>query len=370
MSRRINDFTTLFIVPLMILVVMLAGTTMSLLQHAAELLLLIILAIGIYSYRLTRAEIILLITFCFAQTGSFFVNDLSIFLLNAKQFGLGILSLIYFRRNAKGSVFLSAAVVVCIFLVFFESLTGAFPFDIRPILSTMRDSYGSRAIGLFLNYHYTSFFLGIFFVGYTIRRRAYFIDFLSLWFISVKTNVIGYALQKIFSFAQKRIKFLQSTKAVVLLAIGCIIFLITSVLAILELFKEYNYGYNSAYVVLTQFVDPRSYLQAFYIFPTDVVKYLGEVALFDYPELTDVSFSDHGSELSIVRFLVQGGVFLAASFLYNVFKNFTRFRVFIFISLFHYSFILSPLIVYVMSVYEFEGEHEMERELRLQQASI
>ena len=154
-----------------------------------------------------------------------------------------------------------------------------------------------------------------------------------------------------FSFIQDKVWFLKSRLGTFYLLAGAVLTVVIFIAAILKIFEDEAYVYNSLYIILFQFVNLNSYLEAIYIFPHDVVRYLNENALFDFSELSS-NYASHGSELTIVRLMVQGGIFLAFYFLLCVFKNFKTYVFFIFLTLFHYSFILSPLIIYMMSVFE------------------
>lgn len=349
----IDKLTSYCIVPLSVLAVVASNTIFGLAQHFIEFVLLLIFVALISTYKLSKSEWLLLSIFILAQIGSFFINPLPIFLVNAKQFGLAIFSLIHFRRYGFKSIFLHIIFLMCAFLVLFENFFGSLPINISLYLSTMSDSYGSRPLGLFLNYHYSSFFIATYLIGYTAKRTLFLFDYYLLWIINVKTNLLSYFASKFLSLLQEKVKFLGSKFGTNLLYVVSLLIIIISVTTLLEFFRSINFGYNSVYVILYQALDPKSYIDAIYIFPNDVVKHLQEKTLFDFTELdSGVVFLNHGSELGIVSFLVQGGVFLTFCYFILLFKSFKIYRVFIFFTLFHYSFILSPFIIYIMSVFE------------------
>ena len=348
------------IIPLIVITAVSFGTVYETFQHTCELLLILIFGSFSIHYKLEKTEKILFFIFLFSQIGSFFINDFLIFILNAKQFGLAILSIFYFRRNPKKSKFIFFTVFVCVFLVFFEKFFGSFPFNIRPHLSTMKDSFGSRPLGLFLNYHFSSFFLAIFFIGYSLKKRMYLIDFLTLFIIGARTNFIAYFLHKL-SFNRFLNIFLNNFKKISVVFI--IIFFLLNFYSdkILE-FLDGIYGFISLYIILKQSIDINSYIDAIHIFPKDLLLYLKEKSLSDFSELSSViDYSNHASELEIVRILVQGGILLAAAYLHTIFKTFIKFRIFILITLFHYSFILNPLIIYLLSTFQFNSEEEIKK---------
>ena len=352
--KNLNHITEFLIIPIMVLTAILSGTIFGIIQHSLELLLILILFILIIPYRLSSIEQILVVTFIFSMIGSFFINDFFVFLLNAKQFGLAILALIYFKRNAPKSKFIDSIALMCIFTVFYEYFVGRFPLNIAPFLSTMQDSYGSRTLGIFLNYHYSSFFLSVFFIGFTSNRYLFFLDYTILWMINAKTNILAYLFQKFSKIYFKNL--FSNSKKLIILIIFILILLIIFNEIILDLFQTYNYGFQSAYIIVKQIVDPKSIIDSLFIFPQDLIKFLAEESLFDFPELGGVENMDRASELSIVHLLVQGGFFLAAIYLFVIFKYFKKYKIFILITLLHYSFLLSPLIIYLMSSVQFEED--------------
>ena len=269
--------------------------------------------------------------------------------------------MIYFKRNAAKSNFINITVITCIFLVFFEYIFKKFPINITPYLSTMQESYGSRTLGLFLNYHYSSFFLAIFFIGFTIKKKIFYIDYIILWMINAKTNLLGYILHKLSKTYFRN--FFNNTKIFTIFILSFLVLLVIFNEYILESFQSYHYGFQSAYIIIKQIIDPKSILDSLYVFPHDLIKYLAEESLFDFPELGGAENLDRASELSIVHLLVQGGFFLAITYLYVFFKYFKKNNVFIFITLLHYSFFLSPLIIYLMSAYQFEESDNLEKGL-------
>jgi hypothetical protein len=353
LEKKSTQITEFVIIPIMVLTAIFSGTIFALIQHSLEFLLIIILLFLILPFKLSKIEQFLVAVFVFSQIGSFFLNNFQIFLLNAKQFGLAILSLIYFKRNAAKSFFINITVITCIFLVFFEYIFKKFPFNITPYLSTMQDSYGSRTLGLFLNYHYSSFFLAIFFIGFTLKKKIVYVDYIILWMINAKTNFLGYIMHKLSKTYFTN--FFNNTKKLTIFIVSFLVLLVISNEYILESFQSYNYGFQSAYIIIKQIIDPKSILDSLYVFPHDLIKYLAEESLFDFPELGGAENLDRASELSIVHLFVQGGFFLAITYLYVFFKYFKKYNIFIFITLLHYSFFLSPLIIYLMSAYQFDN---------------
>ena len=353
--NREGHLVNSIIISLIILVSILAGTIFSYLQHFLEILLFFFLFILILRYKIKKMEYLLFIVFVFSQMGSFIINDFSVFLLNAKEFGIGILSIIYFQRNARKTKIVEFVIFICCFLVVYEYAFQTFPLNIVPYLSIMKDSYGSRVLGLFLNFQLTSAILAIYFIGYTWGKRAFLIDFLLLFIVGGRMNMVGYIFQRIFN---KFISFFSGLN--ILWAVTLVVpllLLINYQDFFLEKFKLLNWGYISGYIILKQIFNPSNYLDALFLFPQDSVTFLTKNTLTDFSGLGIYSVVDHASELSITQILVKGGFFLTTLYLYVILILYKRFALFIFISLFHVSFIFNPFIIYLMSCYQFDGDY-------------
>jgi len=282
------------IISLIILVSILSGTIFSYFRHFLEILLFFLLFVLILPYKLKKMELLLFIVFVFSQLGSFIINDFSVFLLNAKEFGIGVLSIIYFQRNAKKTKIIEFIICVCCFLVAYEYFFNTFPLNIVPYLSVMKDSYGSRVLGLFLNFQLTSAILAIYFIGYTWDKRAFFVDFLLLFIIGGRMNMVGYFLQRIYN---KFILFFgRPSKLWALTLVIPFMLLMNYQDLFLEKFKLLNWGYISGYIILKQIFNPSNYLDALFLFPQDSVTFLTKNTLTDFSGLGIYSVVDHASE--------------------------------------------------------------------------
>ena len=339
LNIKLHQYARIILLPLMVLTEILSSTIFNTLHHFFEIILFLILLPLTLTFKLTKEEVILCLLFIFSQIGSFLINDVSIFILNFKQYGLAILSIIYFQHNNKKSMFINFIALFCCVIILYEYTFGKYPVNLTAYLDTMGEKLGSRPIGLFLNYHLSSCFLAIFFLSYSFPWKLLIFDYLILFMINVKTNLLGFIVQKLYNH-----DFIK-TKVIIFLSFFFLITLFIFKNSVLNLYLIY--GDVSGYIILKQILDPITYTHGIFIFPQDVIKFLNNNEIYDYPELNNIQVVS--SELSIVRIFLQGGFFLATFYLIHFFKKFKKFKLFILISLFHYTFIFTPLIIFLMS---------------------
>ena len=180
-------------VVLMIFQAIVSATVFDRLQIAVELIiLLILLALIIMERRLQKEEIGLLAVFLVSQIGSIVINDWATFMLNAKQYGLAVFSLVYYRRHHCRSILIPIVFVLCIILVLLQRFVfHRFPFEIAQYLGTLSNETATRPMGLFLNFHFSAFFLAVCLIGYTNKRSAFFLDYYLLWIVGVRTSIFS-----------------------------------------------------------------------------------------------------------------------------------------------------------------------------------
>ena len=88
--------------------------------------------------------------------------------------------------------------------------------------------------------------------------------------------------------------------------------------------------------------------------PVDVDKYIVDYVMnFD-----EFGYADIGNETALLTYIMQGGIVLFLYYLYLLFKYISVMRIFVLMSLVHYSFITVPFIIMVM----FHSQEEYTRE--------
>jgi len=349
-SRKLNCIITPVLVFLMLFQAILSGTIFKGLQVSVELvLLMILLTVILIERRLHKEEVILLVLFLFTQVGSFIVNDFATFMLNAKQFGLAIFSLVYFRRYQRESFLIHLIFIACVILVLLQYyIFIQFPFDIGRYLRTLSGHTATRPLGIFLSFHFSAFFIAICLIGYTYKRKVFFLDFYILLLINVKTSIFAYAGQKIITFINRRVGLFKSEGSQWLLFIGALVFVSTSLNLVLDIIiNYYTVAYSSGRIILAQLANPGTFLSAIYILPSNILEHSNTLAATN-----QLGKHDGANEVSLVVYLVQGGFFVTIMYLHLLTKTLSKYRMFILLSLLHYSFLLNPLVIYTMCMFE------------------
>jgi hypothetical protein len=270
-------------------------------------------------------------------------------MLNVKQFGLPILTLIYFKKRADNSIFLHSAFVFCVILLVVQKILGFFPIPVSQYIVTLKDDLEGRPLGLFLNYHFSAFFISIYLLGITYKKKSYFIDFFIVSLFGVLTSMFSYVGQKIYDYFLKNRKPLTLSKqySFYFITLFSFLFILRAILDSLNIPE----GARSGLVIFYQLTDIETYFRTLKLLPNDIYHFYDQ-DLYDYTGTKAEGFSATGNEISLIQILVEGGLILGITFLNFILKNVTFYRIFILLSLIHYSYLFSPLIIYTMCYFE------------------
>lgn len=345
----INQIATRLLVPLMIISAILAETVFKSVQVISELLLLGSLLFLVLNKKLDKEDLyILTIYFIVNIISLFYLNPLT-FMLNVKQFGLPILALIYFKKKSYSSVFLYGAFILCVILLVVQKIIGYFPFPISQYMTTLKDDFEGRPLGLFLNYHFSAFFVSVFLIGFSYKKSVFFIDYFILFLFNVQTSIMSYFGQKTFNFFFKKQIIFSLSKLVVLFlfVLFAFLFLVKFILNFLEIPQ----AAISGLVIFYQLTDLQTYIRLLDLFPRDIYDFY-KLDLYDYSDTVVSGYNATGNEISFIQIVVQGGLILGFSFLSFILKNVSIYRLFILLSLIHYSYMFSPLIIFTMCYFE------------------
>lgn len=345
----IDEVAQWILVPLMISASVLAETTFKSLQVSVELLVLVFLFLMICKDSFSREELVLLTVFILANLASLLFVNLSAFMLNVKQYGLAVLSIIYFKRHVYNTVILHIAFWLCVLLVAVQRAIGYFPLPISQFITTLGEEMEGRPLGLFLNYHFTTFFMSVYLLGYTLRKRMFLLDYVIVSSTNVMTSLVSYAGQKVFNFLQPIFN-IETLKAQLLFVLLMIISFL-GVLAILVTTIEFSGNTTSGLVIFYQLINPETYIRLLHLLPSDIkLFYMQDI--YDYSGTVVEGYTRKGNELFFVILFLQGGVILAITFLRFLLKSLPMYRIFILLSILHYSYLFSPLIMYMACLFE------------------
>lgn len=341
------------LVALMALQMFLAQTIFNFAQQAVEVILILLLASLLLLRGISYKWFYIFVIFFSTQLVSMLYYDVSLssFALNTKEIGLALLSMAYFKKFARFSYLLYALFFVCIFLFIYQKYVSiSFPIDLNSIhknLSIFNQT--SRPIGIFLDFHDSAFFAAIFLLGLSISRKLLLFDIIVLWMVGVRTVILSYIgqigmniLKSIFPLF--RIYWIQTFSTLLFLFLALSIF-IQFIGLIIELKGD------SIIVMVKLISNSEVYLSALDMFPRDIDVYRKSVS-WDVYRINGEFVKSSANELKLITIFVQSGFFFGVVLLFLLTRSIPHFRVFIILSLFHYSGALSPIIIFTMFFFE------------------
>ena len=343
---KINKLATIILLPLMIISAILSATVFDNIQIMSELLLLIFLFFLVLINKFEKEDIVLLSIFAISNLLSIYYLKPTIWMLNIKQFGLPILTLMYFKRRIDNSILLHLSFIICLLLLVIQKTIGYFPLPVSQYMVSLKDEMNGRPLGLFLNYHFSAYFVSIYLLGFSYNRKTYLIDYVIVFFFDVMTSLFSYIGQKIYTFYFRNRKPLTLTKQyfIYFISLFCFLFLLSAILDSLEIPEGARSG---GLVVFYQLTDLQTYIRILHLLPNDIYAFYNQ-NLYDYSGTKIEGYSATGNEISFIQILVQGGLILGLTFLNFILKNISFYRIFILLSLIHYAYMFSPLIIYTM----------------------
>jgi len=316
-------------------------------QTVTEVLLLVVLGFAISRLKFDAWELLLLWAFMLMTAISLLINDVGVFLTDAKIYGVCILTLLYFSKvHFKSRVIWPVFVVNLLMYAVWKVSPGL----LMPLASASRSEVfnQSRFGGFFLNAHYTAYFMAIAFIYYGYKRPPYAILglFVIFWTTASKFVVTSYAA----NLATRLRLYERITRHLWLVAALTVVVLYLlwqNQDAIVELFNTTTL--LSGVIILQQLFDPRFYAQ--YLgnpVPSDATLAATEGLKVTYLGLAV------GNEIALFTMFIQGGFLLATLYLGMLLRNARYYRVFILVSILHYGFVTSSLIIYMLLTYSRE----------------
>lgn len=340
------------IVALSVLQMFLAATIPSLktFQVPVELLLIGLLAYKICTARLLAEHVFLIAVFVFVTLCSFLTLGLDTFLVNTKQNGIGVLSLICFSRIKFNSKLIFPVFVVTSVMIL---VNRAFPEVMLPFISLTFDvEYNLSTFGgIFLNSHFNAFFLATALIYYGRQRFLYggglllvFIAASRFIFVSYIANLVCSWLSPRYGVSRKQF-FIWGT-LVSLVAVLCAGMYWSDELTYLLVAWNTDIGetQNSLVVIALQLIDPAYYTVLLNFIPSGAIDVSGAAKLLYLKH-------DGHNEIGFFSLATQSGLLLGALYLALLLKNAQLYVAFILFSLLHNNFIMSPLCVYMLVTY-------------------
>jgi hypothetical protein len=336
----------IIIVSLMFFQAILSNTIFNYFQIFTEVSLIVLGSFILFKYiKIDKDVLILVLIFSISQIVSFFQNSLLVFFLNFKIFSLPILFLVVFQRFKIRNYLLDSIGFFSIAIILFELfIFDSYPLPVGGFIKHV-DFINAQPLSFFLNFHFAAFFTAIYLIGKSYKYNFLGMDYLLIYMLGVKTVLFSYFTQQL--IFKKNIKYLSRIsfkKEVFIIFIFAIIILIF--LDNISIFmKEYSVKYRSFTVIIEQLLSFDFITSMIYLFPADINMAMSEASNITYTEL---GIGVVYNEIAIMTYIVQGGLFVFVFYLYVLLKNLSIFRVFILLTLIHYSYILIPLCIAFM----------------------
>jgi hypothetical protein len=279
-------------------------------------------------------------------------------MINAKQNGMAVLTLLYFSKAGVKSRLIFPVFFISVVLLIVNQVT---PEVVAPLIAlTFNDEFNlSRFGGFFLNAHFNAFFLAIALIYYGYKRRLYGFGLVILYITASKFVLVSY-----FSSLITKTAFIKNIAQSRLIALVGLIGLILSVLLLVKnsnnliyylASEPYGLSFTSVVIILMQLFDPIYYTILLNPFP-------GEILGVSADAIHAYSGYDGHIEIGYLYLASQLGFFLGIIYLYMLLRFGLYFRTFILVSLLHGAFILSPLVIYMVVFYS--------REIRLHKVKM
>jgi hypothetical protein len=340
---RIRGMDETIVLLAMIAQLFFAVPALKLAQSGTEMVLFALLIYACMTIRFSVPEAALLALLGIMTVVSMFINDLSVLLVGVKQFGLGTLCLVYFSRVRFRSRLILPAFIVSVLMILISRIA---PSAVAPLIAISRspEFNESRFGGLFLNAHYNAYFLAVALIYYGYRVRMFglgqvliFLTGSKFVFVSYATNVAArYPIVRFFS---------RHRRIVLLFLLAVVAVLWNRRFEMVAWFD--TTAWMSAYVILSQLFDPQFYSLVLNPLPGDYLAIVnGLKGTYGAVQYTN--------EIGLFAMCIQGGLFLTVAYLAALLKHARPYRIFILVSLLHYGFVLSPLIVYMIVTYSRE----------------
>jgi hypothetical protein len=305
-----------------------------------------------------------LITFFFSSLIGLYTSKLEVFALNTKIYLLAFLSIVYFKTRKFEFFFLKYFMWLNMVIILYQVVFKTY------LLSDFIDAYGStfnstyiRPIGLFLSPHESMNVLAIYLLHEIYKGGGAYLRLLMVYFGEVTFILASFLFQLcyykfsvILNFFKKVNFFLKAFRKISSIVIGLFFLLFFLVINVSSDFKnsivEYDWNFlNFALdpgrifgiqVVLAQFLDYKTYIQIFTLFPRD------------FNSIQDGFWRFAGNEIMYFQLIQQGGLIVFILYMFLLLKCSNFFKFFILTSLFHYGDVITPLVISMFVTYSSE----------------
>ncbi len=312
-------------------------------QIPVEILIGVSLLYIFSNIKLDRLQLVLIFVFLVVSIISLWTTDTATFLINLKQNGLGVLSLICFSKIRYRSKLVFPLFIISLLML----LIHRYDYQIlRPLVNlTSKQEFNlSRFGGVFFNAHFNACVIAIVLLYYSHRKKMYGLESIILLITASKTVFVAYIVNQLSRLPLVKSIIKYRELLIILLLIG-LYFLYENSPKLIEYFQANIH--LSAMIILMQLTDPAYYTMLLNPFPTSAI---------DVSQHSSVFYPNHSGDNEIGYFAIatQSGIFLGAVYLIVLLKYAKHYRIFILLILLHQQYFYSPLILYMIMSYSRE----------------
>ena len=340
---------------LMLISTILGQTQYNLIQITLELIIAFILVINLIKNKYTKFELGIIYIYLFTSILSFLFNSISTFLIQAKLSGLTILVILYATKNDLRNInFLSSIYWINICLIFFELLTGN-PLISKELIGAWSNNLNLRPSGIFIIPHVSITYIAIYLI-YKLeipKSRFSLVTIISgliaMFFSGLGTGFYAFIIWYIIS-RTSRIPILKyfSNGYILLLTAFLLIFLANLYIDDVISFVKHNIPrsrYFTLAMVLPELIDIDRMMLITNLIPKSIASPDAGVIILEGPEVGYWT-------------LFQGnGFFLGMSLIIFTTRYIKTYKIFILLTLIHYSFyFINPFILVASMIFNKEIE--------------
>jgi hypothetical protein len=338
---EINNFFSKILILQLVLQSFFAATNLDLIQLFSEILLILTFVFHfiLYNVRFNKFELWLLSILIFTTFISCIINPLEIAILNAKIYILAIFSLIFFSKFFIKPFYITLILCINYFFILYQIFFGNLPFSfiLNPIVGAFGEYTNSRPLGLFLNTHFSAYLIAIFLIYIGYKKKLFGSGIAVLYFTYSKFTIVSYIIHIILK--SKFIVYIKRYFRKISL-----ILIILSVTIIIKYSNEImKFDLGAAYIsfntIAEQLLKIDSYTSSFRIFPDD------------YNKIIESFTNEAGNEVMYFTLIFQGGIILFIFYMIYFIRKLKYFKLFVLISMLHYGFSMSPLVIYLITMY-------------------
>lgn len=323
---------------ILVLIVFLSNTIFNNLQIFFEVILIIVLS-GSISKVITKNEIVIIFLFIIVSIFSFFINHLFTFIINVKIFLIPLLIIIYYKNRVVDILMINIFFGLNIFLIVFQLIFEKYIVNVSSFISlSFVDLLENRPLGLFLNFHISSFFTAICLIYY-LNNQHFKIKFFGLFLVFISGSFFT-----TFSYALSILNRYISLIFIIFFLIFYFLFPITEYLAFFPKLSSFS-------TILYQFFDFDRY-KVLSFFPQDysaINLNFYNIVDYDFYTTTNLIFEN---EIQYMTYLIQGGILFSVVFFIYYFNKIPNFYFFLTIAMLHYGYSLNPLIVLLVIIFQ------------------